>query len=70
VFGGGGPRLPSPTNIFNKKRFSFMASGGKEGGKGGVTETEGKSKGRAAPGHLPSLLQTHASSAFSLLAPS
>jgi hypothetical protein len=46
-----------------------MTSGGKEGGKDGVTETEGN-KGRAAPGHPPSLLQTHASSAFSLLAPS
>ena len=69
MFGGGGPRLSSPKSIFNKKRFSFMTSGGKEGGKDGVTETEGN-KGRAAPGHPPSLLQTHASSAFSLLAPS
>ena len=67
--GGGGPRLPSPKNIFNKKRFTFLSAGSKEGGKDRATETEGKVKGRATPGHLPSLLQTHASSALSLLAP-
>ncbi|KAM3570785.1 hypothetical protein VYU27_007153 [Nannochloropsis oceanica] len=67
--GNGGPRLPSPKNMFNKKRFTFLSGGSKEGGKDKAAETEYKVKGRAAPGHLPSLLQTHASSAFSLVTP-